>query len=112
MRAIREGDLLWTPGADQRHSTNLAGYTTWLESHGYGKHATYDDLWKWSVSELAPFWESIWQFCGVHASREYRSVLTDPAMPGARWFEGGAPQLRRASLQARYQQPAGNPLSV
>ena len=37
--------------------------------------ADYDELWRWSVAELEEFWASIWEFCGVRASKPYEHVL-------------------------------------
>jgi len=88
MIATPEGELLWQPSPDECRRTNIARYMDWLDSHGYGKHGTYDDLWKWSVSDIPAFWESIWQFCEVRASQKYSAVLTDSRMPGATWFDG------------------------
>ncbi len=48
----------------------------------------YDELWQWSVEEVEEFWASIWEFCGVRASKTYERVLADRRMPGAVWFEG------------------------
>src|SRR5262249_4055970 len=45
-------------------------------------------LWAWSVEELEAFWESIWQYFDVRASKPYHAVLRDRTMPGARWFDG------------------------
>ena len=50
--------------------------------------SSYDDLRRWSVEELEDFWASIWEFCGVRASRGYERVLTERRMPGAEWFAG------------------------
>ncbi len=44
------------------------------ERHGRD-FAGYDELWRWSVAELEDFWASIWEFCGVRASRPYERVL-------------------------------------
>ena len=38
--------------------------------------------------ELEEFWASIWEFCGVRASKPYERVLGSREMPGARWFAG------------------------
>jgi acetoacetyl-CoA synthetase len=49
----------------------------------------YDDLYAWSVTEIPAFWEAVWQYCGIIASRNYEQVVDDPGrMPGARWFAG------------------------
>ena len=50
--------------------------------------AGYDELWRWSVAEVEDFWASIWEFCGVRASKPYARVLSSHEMPGTRWFEG------------------------
>jgi acetoacetyl-CoA synthetase len=57
------------------------------ERHARG-FADYDDLRRWSLQELESFWEDIWEFCGVRASRTYEQVLDSRTMPGARWFTG------------------------
>ena len=68
-------------------------YTEWL-ARGRGLHfdvstpAGYDAMWRWSVSELPTFWESIWQFYDLTSPTPYAAVLADAQMPGARWFEG------------------------
>ncbi|KAE8145532.1 hypothetical protein BDV25DRAFT_133698 [Aspergillus avenaceus] len=35
----------------------------------------YDDLWRWSISEPAKFWEQLWHYTGVRAHNPYDSVL-------------------------------------
>jgi acetoacetyl-CoA synthetase len=88
MNSTREGNLLWQPSRDVCQATNIARYMSWLDSNGYGRHSTYENLWEWSVSDIPAFWESIWRFCEVRSSHSYSAVLTDPRMPGAIWFEG------------------------
>jgi acetoacetyl-CoA synthetase len=48
----------------------------------------YDELWKWSVTDLEAFWTSIWEFFDVRARAPYQQVLSGHELPGARWFEG------------------------
>jgi acetoacetyl-CoA synthetase len=49
----------------------------------------YEALWQWSVDERADFWQSLWDFCDVIASRPSEAILQDDGdMPGARWFAG------------------------
>jgi acetoacetyl-CoA synthetase len=62
---------------------------SWLESErGMSFCGDYHALWRWSVDELEEFWASIWDFCGVRASRPYSQVLPERRMPGAGWFHG------------------------
>ena len=34
----------------------------------------YPDLWEWSVSEPAKFWEEIWHYTGIKAHKPYDEV--------------------------------------
>jgi acetoacetyl-CoA synthetase len=44
----------------------------------------YDDLYRWSVDNIADFWASVWDFVGVTTSSGYDRVVDDPGkMPGA-----------------------------
>src|ERR1700716_2891338 len=49
---------------------------------------TYEELWRWSVSDLDGFWSAVWEFFEVLSSRPYEQVLSSRAMPGAVWFSG------------------------
>jgi acetoacetyl-CoA synthase len=49
---------------------------------------TYDELWSWSVRELEDFWAAVWEFFGLGDAGDYKTVLVDRVMPGARWFPG------------------------
>ena len=76
--------ILWEPSDDFKEAATLTRYMRWL---GCG-FASYEELWKWSVTEVEDFWASIWDFFQVRASRPYERVLSERRMPGARWFEG------------------------
>jgi len=48
---------------------------------------TYPDFYAWSVDRPEQFWDSVWDSCGVIASKKGTRVLVDgERMPGARWF--------------------------
>jgi acetoacetyl-CoA synthetase len=76
------GDLLWEPPADLRSSTEIGRF---MASSGM---ASYDELWRWSVSDLEGFWGSLSEFYGLRWRAAFECVLRDPTMPGARWFPG------------------------
>ncbi|HEY0774836.1 MAG TPA: AMP-binding protein, partial [Nocardioidaceae bacterium] len=58
-------------------------------SQRYGvSFADYNELWQWSVTELADFWAAIWEFFGLDEVSGYDEVLADESMPGAQWFTG------------------------
>lgn len=80
---------LWQPSKERIQATRLFGFQNYL----HRKHAvTFDDyqsLHQWSVEQRELFWQAIWDFCGVKASQQATSQLTDgDKMPGAKWFEG------------------------
>ncbi len=50
--------------------------------------ATYDELWRWSVGDIAAFWSSIAEYFDVRFDEAPSVVLGSRAMPGARWFAG------------------------
>ena len=50
--------------------------------------STYDELYAWSIAEIADFWESVWRVVGITSSQPWDSVLENPVMPGASWFSG------------------------
>ncbi len=85
---------LWVPPPEQRDQVEMARFMDWAGERRGRPFADYEELWRWSVDELEDFWASIWEFCGVRASKPYERVLGSPpsmrthAMPGTRWFEG------------------------
>ena len=47
----------------------------------------YHDFHRWTVENPELFWNEVWDWCGVIASRKGAPVLVDgDKMPGARWF--------------------------
>lgn len=71
-------EILWSPPLDG---------TTALERFGAAQgFATYDELWRWSVTEVERFWAAVWDWCDVIGS--YGSVLSSRQMPGQTWFDG------------------------
>ena len=77
---------LWTPPAQWREEVSMARFMHWAGERRGRAFADYDELWRWSVTELEDFWAAIWEFCGVRASRSYEQVLDTRRMPGAKWF--------------------------
>ncbi len=91
---------LWAPSPERSQGVEMARFMAWAGERrtlkgtprdggraGGRAFADYDELWRWSVDELEDFWASIWEFCGVRASKPYERVLGSHEMPGTRWFE-------------------------
>jgi len=83
-----EGKLLWKPSENFRKNSRIAAYMRWLEKEKGRSFGDYASLWEWSTSDLDNFWASIWEYCGVAASKPYEKVLGERGMPGAEWFPG------------------------
>ena len=91
------------PTSTQPHSRRTPGivhYQQWLaRQHGL-QFDSYDALWRWSVTELDAFWQSIWDFCDLHSPTPHSAVLARNVMPGAQWFPGA--QLNYAQQVLRH----------
>ncbi|WP_375055231.1 acetoacetate--CoA ligase [Zobellella sp. DQSA1] len=85
---MQQHDILWTPTPALREHSQLARYLAWLEARGLGTFADYQALHRWSITELEPFWQSVWDFCGLRCVVPAERVLGRREMPGAEWFSG------------------------
>lgn len=79
---------LWSPGSDVLERTRIGRYLVWLSATRGRSFAEYDGLWRWSVDEPGPFWQSVWDFFEVTSHAPPGAALADARMPGARWFSG------------------------
>jgi acetoacetyl-CoA synthetase len=79
---------MWEPPPGELQSVEMQRFMDWSGERRGHQFADYEELWRWSVEDLEGFWASIWEFCGVRASKPYERVLAAHEMPGARWFEG------------------------
>ncbi len=84
-----QGDVLWEPSADRIERAQLTAFSRWLAAERGRSFETYDDLWRWSTSDLEGFWGAFADWAGVRWRAPYDAVLADRRMPGARWFPGG-----------------------
>jgi acetoacetyl-CoA synthetase len=85
---VREGTVLWEPPEDFKNRANITRYLKWLAEEKGLCFEDYSSLWQWSVTEIEDFWQSLWDFFEIKASRPYTRVLSDRKMPGAGWFQG------------------------
>jgi acetoacetyl-CoA synthetase len=88
MAEVREGDVIRPVPADALDETVIGAYLRFLERERGLTFADHDALHAWSVTDLDAFWQSIWDFFGVHSATPHTAVLADATMPGAVWFPG------------------------
>ncbi len=98
---------LWKPSAERIKNSNLTDLMTRLKEQKGLEFKSYDELYEWSVAERADFWESVWEYGGIIASKGYDKVLVDgDKMPGAKWFTGARLNFAENLLRFRDQQEA------
>ncbi|SEP57530.1 acetoacetyl-CoA synthetase [Ectothiorhodospira magna] len=100
-----QAQMLWQPGTRELKESGMARYQAWLVQSGQGHFPDYPALHRWSVEHPESFWESIWHFTQVRASRSYTHVLEHPAMPGTRWFPGARLNFAQNLLRHVIDQP-------
>jgi acetoacetyl-CoA synthetase len=105
---LNEGDLLWTPSPERVAKSNVTAYMRWLEKERGLKFSNYEQLWRWSSTDLEAFWQSIWDYFSVQSSAPHERVLADRRMPGAKWFPGA--RLNYAQNVLRHERPNADAL--
>lgn len=83
-----EAETVWRPAPEWLERARLTDYLRYLDSTRGLRFASYHDLWAWSVTDLASFWTSIWEYFDVIASASAARALGTKQMPGADWFPG------------------------
>jgi acetoacetyl-CoA synthetase len=101
-----EGELLWTPSAERIERARVTDYRRWLRETRSVDTADEAALWQWSVDDLAAFWPSIWDYCGVHTTTPYDAVLATDSMPGAQWFPAAQLSYAHHALAWTGEEPA------
>jgi acetoacetyl-CoA synthetase len=81
-------ELLWSPSEERAERAAITRYQRWLAQERGLRFADYQELWRWSVTELEEFWSSIVAFCDVRFESGFDRVLGSREMPGAEWFPG------------------------
>ena len=79
---------LWQPDERTRANAHLQRYLHWLEENKQLLFNSYQDLWQWSAEQPAAFWGTVWEYFDIISYTPYRHILSNGAMPGARWFDG------------------------
>ena len=88
MTETAEGTPLWEPSEELKENARISDYMQWLKDERDLSFEDYNELWEWSATDLEGFWASIWEYCGIEASKPYESVLAQREMPGTEWFPG------------------------
>ena len=79
-------------------------YQNWLRDHRGLSFDSYDALWRWSITDLNAFWQSIWDYFEMQSLTPHQAALVKNAMPGGQWFTGA--QINYAQQVFRHVDPA------
>ena len=74
-------------------------YQDWLRRERGLDFDGYDALWRWSITDLDAFWQSVWDYFEVESPTLHSAVLARNAMPGAEWFPGAQVNYARQALR-------------
>jgi len=84
---VGEPQMLWQPSQEAVERAQITEFARWIVRRLKLELNTYPDFYRWTVDNPEEFWSSVWEWCGVVASRKGSTVLVDgDKMPGAKWF--------------------------
>lgn len=92
---------LWIPSEERKNNSNLHHFMNFVRENYSTITDSYDDLYHWSVTEIAEFWKSIWEFGNFKYSKNYKKVLSGEKMLDSVWFEGAKLNFAENLLQYR-----------
>jgi acetoacetyl-CoA synthetase len=81
-------EILWTPKPELVENSHLKSLELFLKESRDLEFNDYEDLWKWSCSEVSEFWLSIWEYFDIQYDGEIVEVLSGEEMPFYSWFGG------------------------
>ena len=78
---------VWKPTAEQVAAAQLTAFLRELQQRGDTQIRGYPELYDWSVTQPEKFWQAVWDFCGVVASRRSSIVCENfHSITECRWF--------------------------
>lgn len=92
---------VWMPSAERIEKANMTAFMRSVAERWRINIRDFAALYRWSIDGPDQFWQSVWEFCGIVASRPGDEVVVDfDKMPGAHWFPGA--QLNFAENLLRF----------
>ena len=83
-------------------SPRLEAFAQFAAEHGGPPaDAPYDELWRWSVTDLDAFWLAVWRFFDVPSDTPPTTALAAEGMPGSVWF----PEVRTNYAETMLRMP-------
>jgi acetoacetyl-CoA synthetase len=80
---MNENPIIWQPSAERRENSAMHRF---MRRRNFDN---YDDLYRWSISNMGDFWQALCDFLDVEFSKKPTSVLEQSGdMTTAKWFAG------------------------
>jgi len=84
-----ERKKLWEPSKKWLKNAEATRFIEFVNMKYGQKIKGGKDLYRWSVEKIPDFWEAMWKFSGIIASKPYDKVVEDlNVFPGTKWFPG------------------------
>ena len=81
-------DKCWSPLIEDIQSSNMFRFIKYVNSKYALEISNYSQLHKWSINNSNDFWSSVWSFCDIKFSKNFKTVSDNPNVePGVNWFE-------------------------
>lgn len=81
----------WTPTEQDVASARLTAFARWVERRHGVSLPDYHALWRWSVDNLGPFWQDVWETGSTYGRAPTRDPRwTTPRCPGPSGSRGRA----------------------
>jgi acetoacetyl-CoA synthetase len=94
--------LLWKPTEQQIINSNMYKFMQSVNNRYDLRMTSYDQLYQWSIENIADFWQHFWQYADMQCSNTCDEVLDDPnKMPYAKWFTGATLNFAQNLLRFR-----------
>lgn len=93
--------ILWQPDQERITNSQIKAFQARLEEISGIAFKDYGEMHRWTVDHPAPFWQMVWNFCEVQATKPFDRVADNlDKFPGTTWFPGS--ELNFAENLLRY----------
>ena len=98
---------LWEPSEEWIKNAEATRFIEFVNKN-YGQDLKGGkDLYKFSVEKIEDFWDAMWKFSEIIASKSYDKVVEDLSVfPGTKWFPGCLLNFAENLLKYKYDQLA------
>ncbi len=93
---------LWTPSEERKRDAKITAFIRHINESFSREIVTYPELYRWSIENIASFWETLWHYADIKASHPYVQVVDDlNKFPGTKWFGGARLNFAENLLRCR-----------